>query len=539
MIKLRTYQQDLYDKVHDKLWIDGVKKLCVALPTGGGKSVLIAKLAQELPGRTLILTHRIEILNQNGALLKGASVLTAKENTLRNSNKIVIAMVQTAFARIKKYGIKYLGDFDNIILDEVQILIFEKVFEQYDFNKLIGFTGTPVLEKKLYTTIDEVEYIEPFTLSLIFDELVQGLDTQDLIDMGYLVQDYNIVLNLPDFYKLKDSESNPDGYTIDSLNEVYTNEASLKILREAYDKYCLGKKTMIFNASTQINKKVYTNFKELGLNVKIYDTVNETEINPATDKPFTRTEIIDWFRSERDAILINTNVFTTGFDVDDVECIIMNRATKSLALWIQIIGRGSRTTSKIFKDKFTVIDLGQNIHTHGIWSMRRDWQNWFVSPGKKRKNKSDLLDTWECGNCGAYNIIGDTTCTVCGAEKDNAVIKESRSKKLKDGTLREYGETPLPKAIPIINYCKSIGEGSNFAYSLLERKIIDLFIHYNVAPEFYAKNKPKFANRIMEIYRPIYFAIMKSELKGANKRLVTQLNKLLTKIDKMYGYKKE
>jgi len=539
MIKLRTYQQDLYDDIQQKLYKDNVKKLCVALPTGGGKSVLIAKLAQELPGRTLILTHRIEILQQNSAWLKEACVLTAKENTLRHDKQIVIAMVQTAFARIKKYGIRYLGDFDNIVLDEVQILIFEKVFEQYDFKRLIGFSGTPVLNKKVYSTVDEIEYVEPLTLSAIFDDLVQGLDTQFLIDEGYLVQDYNIALQLPGFDKLKDSTSNPDGYTKDSLNSLYSNAASVDILKKSYFDYCDGKKTMIFNSSTKINAIVYDLFISLGLNVKMFDTVNPTEINPDTGVPYKRNEIIEWFRNERNAILINTNVFTTGFDVEDVECIIMNRATKSLALWIQIVGRGSRTTDKIFKDKFTVIDLGQNIHAHGIWSMKRDWSKWFHSPGKKRKSIPDLLATWECKECGTYNLIGDEVCTSCGAKKI-VEKREGRAKKLKEGTLVEYGEMPLPKSVPIIKYCKSIGEGSNFAYSLLERKIIDLFIHYNVTPEFYSKNKVKFAERIASIYRPIYFAIMRDkELKGANKKLATQLNKVLTKVDKLYNLKTE
>lgn len=536
MIKLRPYQFKLYSQIAEKLFVDEVRKLCVALPTGGGKSILIAKLAQDLPGRTLILTHRIEILQQNSAWLQDACVLTAKENTLKFDGDIVIAMVQTAFSRIEKYGIDYLGHFDNIILDEVQVLIFEKVFKQYKYKRLIGFTGTPVLNKKKYTTIDGIEYVEPFTLSEIFDNLIQGTDTQDLIELGFLVQDYNIVLNLPDFDQLKDSESSPDGYTLDSLNAVYSNSASLRILREAYITYAKGKKTLLFNASTKINKKVYNNFKKLGLNVKMFDTVNETDINPDTKELYTRKEIIEWFRNERDAVLINTNVFTTGFDVDDVEVVIVNRATKSLALWIQMVGRGSRTTTKIYKDKFTVIDLGQNIYKHGIWSLERDWNNFFYSTGKKRKHKADLFDTWECGKCHTYNLMGDLVCLSCGAPKENAVVKEGRDKKLKDGSLEVFGETPLPKAYLIIKYCKAQGEGSNFAFLLLERKITDLFLSYGVTSDFYTKNRTRFAIRVMEIYRPIYFGIIKSDLLGARKKLVTQVNRVLTKIDKLYKY---
>src|SRR5690606_38498310 len=144
--------------------------------------------------------------------------------------------------------------------------------------------------------------------------------------------------------------------------EVYSNTASLSILLKAYEEHCKGKKTIIYNASNKVNLITYNFFKEQGLNVKMFDTSKNKEINPETGRKYTRKEIIEWFRKERDAILINTNVFTTGFDVDDIECVVINRATKSLSLWIQMVGRGSRTTKKIYKDFFTVLDLGQNIY---------------------------------------------------------------------------------------------------------------------------------------------------------------------------------
>jgi len=547
-INLYSYQQPFYNDIMTELMVNNVKSVCAVLPTGGGKSVIIGKLAHELPGRTLILTHRIEILTQNSEWLKEASILTANENGLKYGSKIVIAMVQTLYARIKKYGIQYIGAIDNIILDEVQVLIFEKVFEQYDFKRLIGFTGTPTLNKKKYTSIDGVDWVEPYTLSELFDTIVQGPDTQDLIDSGFLVQDYNVVLDLPDFSKLKESDSSPDGYTKQSLNEVYLNTASLKVLTEAYDKHCKGKKTLIFNASTTINEYVLNHFKSLGLNAKMFDTVNTAEINPLTEKRYTREEIIDWFNNERDAILINTNVFTTGFNVRDIEVVIVNRATKSLSLWIQMVGRGSRTTDKIFKDLFTVIDLGQNIYEHGRWSERRDWKNWFYSPGKVRKNLMDMLATWACNSCEALNLKGEVVCEICGANKMDAIIEITEgNKKYKNGELVTIQEMPLPRAKAIIDYTISKKQSSDFAFQLLDRKIIDLFIHYDITKQFYEKRKNTyvdefgvikqgFQERIKQIYRPIYFAIIKhKELKGAHKKLDTCFERVITKVEKLYN----
>jgi superfamily II DNA or RNA helicase len=545
-INLYDYQQQFYIDILRKLEV--VNKVCGVLPTGGGKSVVIGKLANELEGRTLILTHRIEILTQNSEWLNNVGLLSSKINTLKYNNKTVIAMVQTLDARIKKHGIKYIGPIDNIILDEVQILIFEKVFKQYNFKKLIGLTATPVLNKKKYTTIDDIEFVEPFTLSEIFDDIVQGPDTQDLINKDKLVQDYNIVLNLPDFNKLKESDTSPDGYTKKSLDEVYSNTASIEILSKAYNKYCEGKKTLIFNSSTKVNEFVYKIFKDKGLNVKMFDSVSKAEINPETNKCYTRNEIIDWFKNEKDAILINVNVFTTGFNVTDVECVIVNRATKSLSLWLQMVGRGSRTTDKILKDFFTVIDLGQNIHNHGRWSAKRNWEDYFYSPGKKRKKIIDLLDVWQCKECESFVLKGEVVCGFCGTDKTEK--EKENEKKLKEGELVELNQMPPPKSRSIIDYTIKLNENSTFAFNLLERRIIDLFIYYNVSKEVYrnrfedyldskGQSKKGFKTRVKQIYLPIYFAIIKSvesyEMNtGPNNRLEKMLTRMYDKINKLY-----
>jgi len=550
MITLRDYQDPFF---HDIIkGLEKYDKLCAYLPTGGGKSVVIGKLATTLPGRTLILTHRVEILLQNSQWLKQgeAGALMSGFDTLRYDNKIVIAMVQTLDARIKNYGIDYIGKFNNIILDEAHILIYEKVFKKYDYQKLIGFTGSPIVYgKNLTFEIDGVEYTQPYCLDQMFDHLVVGPDVPDLININRLTPDYTITLKLPDFDKLRESKSNPDGYTSKSLNEVYENTVSLDILDKALNQYANGKKTIIFNATNKVSKFVFDHLKQKGCNVKLYDTSSNTEINPATGKKWKRDEIVEWFRNERDAILVNTNVFTTGFDVDDIEVVVVNRATKSLALWIQMVGRGSRVTEKIYKDKFTVIDLGQNIHEHGLWSKRRDWQDLFKSPPPRLKNKRDLLSTWECDWCGSLNIVGDLICNYCNVEKTIA-SKETKTKKLKDGELEIIQDMDPPRGNQIVSYCERNDKDTGFAFKLLRNKILELFIHYQISDDFYRRRKKDshnssggirkgFDSRIEEIFRPCYFAIVskKNKLKGKKRRKFdTELERIIKAVDKQMNY---
>lgn len=551
MIQLRDYQDPFYNKILESVYDKGIKKICAFLPTGGGKSVVIGKLANVgLKGRTLILTHRVEIFQQNSEWINEVGLLSSDINTVKYNSRVVVAMVQTLDARLKNYGDNYLGDFDNIILDEVHILIFEKVFSRYNYKTLIGFTGSPVIYgKKLEWTIDGVDWVEDYTLSKLFDELICGPDTQDLIDIDRLVQDYNIVLKLPDFDKLKESASNPDGYTSKSMNEVYYNSVSLDKLYEGYQKYGLGKKCMIFNSSNKVNKLVYDHFKEMGINAKMFDTSKHKEINPKTGKKFNRKEIIEWFRNERDAVLINTNVFTTGFDVDDVECIFVNRATKSLALWIQIVGRGSRKTNKIFKDKFTVVDLGQNIYEHGLWSKPRDWNQYFYGSGPRLKKQLDMLSVWECTYCNYYNPKGQITCGDCGKEKEGITIKVA-DKKYKEGEFEEFEKPNPPTGNRIVKYCQDNNLTINDAFKILNNQIVDLFRTYKVDNEFYKFRKDDyidsngikkkgFDNRVMDIFRPCYFAILSDNnglLGNRSRRITTQYERVMKNIKKEMGY---
>lgn len=525
-VVLRPYQQVLMSNIKHGL---NNEKLLVQLECGGGKSVIIGVLANELPGRTLILTHRIELLFQNIEFLHRPGALSSKINTLRFDSQIVISMVETLNSRIKKHGIDYAGSFDNIIVDEVHLDYFKKVYSKYDYKRLIGFTATPLSSKKERKKVNGIEYTRNISMADEFNSLVTGPTTRDLIDANYLCQDYNIVLKLPNIDKLKDSDFEEDGYTTASVNEVYANTASYEILYDAYLKYGAGKKTLIFNANSKINKGVYDYFVSKGVNCRLFDSVNKVDDS--------RNDIVEWFKNEPAGLLINANVFLTGFNEPKIETILFNRKTKSLALYLQAAGRGARITSEIYKDKFTFVDLGQNIEMHGTFSSYRNWDDYFIQDTWKPVKITNLLKTWDCFDCGAINPMSEITCCVCGSLKMQEVAESSGSdKKAKEGELQELVDMPLPKAKHILDYTKSMGKNKAFAFSILEQKIIDLFLHYKVSNRFYNKKKVDFEVRIKQIYTPIYFAIIKSqEIQGKNATLNTQLNRMYSKIEKLYN----
>ena len=530
MIKLRPYQQTLYDEIQET-FEKGVSRILVQAETGWGKSILIGKLANNLEGRTLILTHRIELLNQNSEWINDIGILTAKvkKPIPLKSKKNVIAMTQTAYARFSKFGYDYVGDFDNVIVDETHVDFFKQVYSGLNIKKLIGLTATPIIYKKEKKTVNGADFSRDLSLADDYEALLQGVSASDLIDLGYLTEDKYIRLTPPNLDKLKKSANNPDGFTPASMTEVFGSHASVSMVLKSYKEKSIDKKTIIFNPTTKVNVKVYDAFVKEGYGdlVKMYDSVNDSSLS--------RDEVVAWYKQTKGAVLLNVGVFTTGFNVPDIEVIIYNKSTLSLSLWLQSCGRGSRVAEG--KSSFTVIDLGLNLERHGFWSADRDWSEYFKIHKWKAKLPSDNLNVWECQSCGSFNLKGTlyneelnrVECYNCHEPKPESVTRDNHI----SGELEEVKVPRIPRAKSIVEYGVHCGNDANISFRLLDRKIIDLFYHHTSREDYIAR-RYEYIKRVYEIYRPCYFAIINSKLKGANRTLKTSVNRIITKLDKHY-----
>jgi superfamily II DNA or RNA helicase len=91
-----------------------------------------------------------------------------------------------------------------------------------------------------------------------------------------------------------------------------------------------------------------------------------------------RKEILLWLKKTKGAILTSVSILTTGFDEPTIQTVILNRATTSLTLYHQMIGRGSRRLPN--KKTFGIIDLGNNTDRFGEWNAPIDWKHVFENP---------------------------------------------------------------------------------------------------------------------------------------------------------------
>jgi superfamily II DNA or RNA helicase len=371
--ELYAYQKGDIDAIFERLDnAPAQHHLLYQLPTGGGKTVIFSEIVRRYLAnnnkKVVVLTHRIELCKQTSKMLKGFGVSNkiinskVKELPDQNDYSCFVAMVETLKNRINDEKL-HLDNIGLVIIDEAHYNSFRKLLNSFKNAFILGVTATPLSSNiKL-----------PMHQS--YDELIVGDTISSLIDKGFLARattySYDVGLT-----SLKVG-INGD-YTVKSSDDLYTNTLMQEKLLHAYTERSLGKKTLIFNNGIHTSLYVYETFREAGYDVRHLDNTSSAE---------ERKDILAWFKKTPDAILTSVGILTTGFDEPTVETIILNRATKSLTLYYQMIGRGSRKLPG--KDEFTVIDLGNNAARFGLWSEPVNWQHIFKSPEFYLENLRD------------------------------------------------------------------------------------------------------------------------------------------------------
>src|SRR5690606_19404224 len=301
--------------------------VCFQAITSYGKTQSFCTLAkwykQKYNKKILVIAHREELVSQASVcfIKMGMTVEKILPNVkkLHHAADVYISMEMTLWNRLKKNK-HYLKDVGLCIIDECHIGNFDKHVNFFTEPKILGFSATPIRNDRITywkcprckTTDSEVfeccgreaeEWGKPHTLGMYYDDIVIGASTSELIDFGSIVRDINYVESVNDLSGLK--EDGKGEYTTESQNKVFANKTSVLNCLLNYEKICKGEKVLIFNPSSKVNKMVYDQFKEKGYNVRMYDSVNETE--------GSRKEIVDWFENTPGAVLLNVNIFTTGF----------------------------------------------------------------------------------------------------------------------------------------------------------------------------------------------------------------------------------
>jgi superfamily II DNA or RNA helicase len=361
---LYHYQERDLNNIFEKLEnSDPSYRLLYQLPTGGGKTRVFSAIADRFlktyGKKVIVLTHRLELCGQTSLTLKKLGVnnkvinSAVKKIPRKTGLNCYVAMVETLKNRIRDGHIR-TEDVGLVIIDEAHHNSFQKLLGKFQNARVIGVTATPLSSD---VTLPMRKY---------YNELLTGESISDLISQGFLAKPTNWRYDV----ELNTLKTGVHGdFTVSTSDELYSSPAMLDLLLHAYEAHSKNKKTLIFNNGIFTSRNVCKLFCDAGYPARHLD--NQT---PTTE----RAEILKWFKTTRGAILSSVSILTTGFDEPTVQTVILNRATTSLTLYHQMIGRGSRRLPQ--KKTFSIIDLGNNTDRFGEWNTPVDWEQVFHHP---------------------------------------------------------------------------------------------------------------------------------------------------------------
>ena len=402
-MELRNYQSELIEGI--KISLRSNKRVIAQLPTGGGKTVTFSYIvlkALESGKKVLVLTDRIELFNQSAVSLGGVGVSSRliKSGSKLEKGNCYVSMVETLSRRLgKKEYQELLNSIDLLIIDECHKRIFDKVIEQLNENVIvIGFTATPHRDGSLKPLSDQ------------YKGIVNGVEIPYLVKSGFLAKPkyYGVPIDLSGV-----GQKGGD-YDKAGLGKMYEEKKIFKGVLYNWEKLTLNTKTIIFSSTVKNSKEVVSAFMSKGYDCKHLDSkMGKSE----------RQQVLDWFKSTPHGILSNVGILTTGFDEPTIETVILYRATRSLPLYLQMVGRGSRCTD--VKKQFSILDFGNNITSFGFWHSP---QTWSLEGQKPRPLGESILKN--CPKCEAFIHASATNCKHCN-HTFTKLIKEQEIASLK------------------------------------------------------------------------------------------------------------
>lgn len=355
--KLRQYQEEAV--ITGINAINNNKREILVLPTGSGKSLVVASIAKELDGNTIVFQPNKEILEQNLEKIKNfgfddVGVFSASMNQ-KTVGKVTFATIGTIYNKPEMWGM-----FNNIIIDEVH-LCNSKAGMYQEFIKshkgaVVGLTATPYRMHSFENlSLGKKSVVAKFltrTKPKIFNTISHITQIQDLYNQGFLCP-LEYIVN--EKYFPSEIKLNSTGLDFDekSLKEYHASMNIVDIVEDAI-KGQNKRHILVFNKFINEAQNLNNKLSDLGIKSAI--------VTAETPKK-EREEIIKKFKSQEIKVITNVGVLTTGFDFPELDCVILARPTQSVALYYQMVGRALRTSPD--KQNATVIDICGNVRRFG------------------------------------------------------------------------------------------------------------------------------------------------------------------------------
>ncbi|MCE8584856.1 DUF3820 family protein [Bacteroides fragilis] len=363
MITLRENQSEPIAKAIQFFQEEKPKPSLIVLPTAWGKSILTAFVAKNTTDRLLVLQPSKELLEQNyckymnlcGDFGTNAGIYSASfgRKEIAQITYATIGSIKNLGETFKRYG------FSKMLIDEAHLYPREadsmlgRFLKDSGITHVLGITATPV---KLQTNRDRDG--QTFSkLVMLTSRSKKGNFYKDIIHVGQVQEMVRLGFWSPLLYETASFDdsllvfnSSKSEYTEDSVQRAYDANGGTQGIVETLDKHPERKHVLAFVPSVQDAIDLSQRYPNSGV---IYGEQDKRE----------REQTVARFRSGEIRVLFNVRVLSTGFDFTGIDCIVLGISTASIALYYQIIGRGTRIDPE--KRDCLISDLGGNVERFG------------------------------------------------------------------------------------------------------------------------------------------------------------------------------
>ncbi len=400
-ISLRPYQEELLQRVLVALEPEAARVM-MQLPTGGGKTVIAGALLNEwlADGRKAVwLTHRRELAEQTHKMLTSQqlqAVATPRWHTATDAPAIaggVVILTAQTVGRRTSTNRQVWGRFDHhdlLVVDEshhAPAKGWERAIELWP-GRVLGMTATPWRLKKQ----------EGF--DHLFSSLIEGPQTVELQEEDALCE---VTVWAPQSDQLivggviRAGDYTPDGIT--AANSARDGDVMTAGAVRVWKEHAGERKTIMYAVSSGHARNLVKVLKDEG--VRAAELLSDT---PEEERNWA----VEAFKSDYLQVLVNLQIATEGFDLPDASCIVITRPTLSLALYLQMVGRGLRP--KEDGGDCLILDLAGNYITHGLPTDLRQWS----LNARGEQSFGDAPVQW-CEECGSVSPASSHSCSSCGA----------------------------------------------------------------------------------------------------------------------------
>jgi DNA repair protein RadD len=414
-LKLRNYQQKALDEIR-ALFSSGTKKVLLHLATGGGKTMIfceVLKASAEKGKRAVLVVRGRKLIYQASARLDREGVdhgiLMAGHWRLRPRAQIQLCSIDTIYRR------KQLPEADLIVIDEAHHATskgYKWLADAYHKAFFLPVTATPYVAG---------------SLRHIAQDIVRPTSIKELVENKFLVPPRYYAPSVPDLTGVKTSSGD---FLASDLDKILNKTHPIGDVVESWKKLSENRSTLLFAVTVKHSLAIVQAFNNAGIPAVHVDADNSDEEREQAIKKLNSGEI---------KIISNVGILNVGVDIPSLGCVVSVRPTKSYALYIQQMGRGTRPSPG--KSDFIVIDHGGNVLRHGCILEEREG-SLDPMPRSKRTTQDSL---YTCSSCFAVFDRSTKECPSCGLLNPTApsVSRENKAANPLDGKLEEADEFHL------------------------------------------------------------------------------------------------